>query len=500
MTNPPARIRATLATALHYAFTPDHLHQLHRDAVTVQDTVTNTGPWQQLVAALDTAAHPLDGELDSVAVDLGYLDELTAERDRLRAQLAAIRDLAQHLNTPMLNRLRQCAQRTGDGNWREMTVYTPEAEELIPLIDLIAQDQPAEGDASSVPSPRAQEGLAGWVVELVRGLIEYEATHPTLWAQYAGSTEYRKADCAASLLELVPRELHDELGGDALPEVTGRTCRDEAADRPAPSQGTNTEETAEAAAARFARELEQARRDLLNERAEHRQTSAAEDEARERAEELGTALTIANRALKALAADSRYGIALDSYLAGRLVVHGFTDRDSAMDTGRVLADALAQHQGVRVDATLIEPAKLGDPPVVDVQALLEETRTALAAAVDDVERIEAVEGLLEAWYMAWPETALTSPHWPIAGELIRLLCPTPIAPETSRHAFRELTARLAEARADADLLRAELHAALGKAPEERPVDLADQAPHTDVWAALAQRTTPNTTAQGATTA
>lgn len=44
-------------------------------------------------------------------------------------------------------------------------------------------------------------------------------------------------------------------------------------------------------------------------------------------------------------------------------------------------------------------------------------------AVDDDERTEALEDFLDSWYTAWPDTAVTSPHLPIAGEIIRLLGP-----------------------------------------------------------------------------
>jgi hypothetical protein len=176
--------------------------------------------------------------------------------------------------------------------------------------------------------------------------------------------------------------------------------------------------------------LDQAERDLLNERAEHRQTSAAEDEARERAEQLLAALTTARRALKALDAHSRYGVRLTiagpSTWEGALTVLGFVTERTAREVGRLFSDSLAARVFTRVDATLIEPAKLGDPPAVDVQALLEETRAALAAADSNQDRTDIVEELLEDWYAAWPDTALTSPHQAIAGELVRLLQPGPV--------------------------------------------------------------------------
>jgi len=79
-----------LAAALHRTFNPDDCAQVHEDAVTVQHSVTDTEPWALLVDALFIAAHPRDGQLDVVQVDLAYLDALTAERDHWK-QLAEIR-------------------------------------------------------------------------------------------------------------------------------------------------------------------------------------------------------------------------------------------------------------------------------------------------------------------------------------------------------------------------------------------------------------------------
>lgn len=49
------------------------------------------------------------------------------------------------------------------------------------------------------------------------------------------------------------------------------------------------------------------------------------------------------------------------------------------------------------------------------------TESALAKTDDPVERAELVENLLLVWYEEWPESAVTSPHAPIAAELVWLL-------------------------------------------------------------------------------
>lgn len=51
------------------------------------------------------------------------------------------------------------------------------------------------------------ENLPPWVVQLVAGLARYEHEHPTLYAQYAGSDEWQKADCPGMLLNLVPGDV-----------------------------------------------------------------------------------------------------------------------------------------------------------------------------------------------------------------------------------------------------------------------------------------------------
>lgn len=49
--------------------------------------------------------------------------------------------------------------------------------------------------------------LPTWVIELVDGLSRYDAEHPKLYAQFAGSSEWQQADCACGLLALVPAEV-----------------------------------------------------------------------------------------------------------------------------------------------------------------------------------------------------------------------------------------------------------------------------------------------------
>jgi len=62
---------------------------------------------------------------------------------------------------------------------------------------------------------------------------------------------------------------------------------------------------------------------------------------------------------------------------------------------------------------------------VDVDELLIIAAHELDLAETDADRAEAIEDLLTDWYDAWPATAVTSPHAPIAAALVRLLCPAP---------------------------------------------------------------------------
>lgn len=49
--------------------------------------------------------------------------------------------------------------------------------------------------------------LPPWVWRLIRGLADYEETHPPLFAQYAGCTEWEHADCPCHLLREVPDDI-----------------------------------------------------------------------------------------------------------------------------------------------------------------------------------------------------------------------------------------------------------------------------------------------------
>jgi hypothetical protein len=90
--------------------------------------------------------HSLNGGVDFA--DQGWcpgvpnLAEPAAQQPLSRSdepsEVAAIRRLTRHLNQPMINRLRRCADRdTGDGSWGEATIYTPEAIQLVALVDAV---------------------------------------------------------------------------------------------------------------------------------------------------------------------------------------------------------------------------------------------------------------------------------------------------------------------------------------------------------------------------
>lgn len=62
---------------------------------------------------------------------------------------------------------------------------------------------------------------------------------------------------------------------------------------------------------------------------------------------------------------------------------------------------------------------------LDVDDLLTNARLQLTDATNDDERAEAIEMLLNGWYAAWPDDALTDPTAPLAAELVRLLTARP---------------------------------------------------------------------------
>lgn len=96
----------------------------------------------------------------------------------------------------------------------------------------------------SVHGQDARPAQDAWVLDLVRGLVRFEAEHPKLFAQYAGSPDYQEAACPANLLELVPAAVMQAVGAQDS----------RSADSP-----VNTEETTDAAVRRLAGELERLR-------------------------------------------------------------------------------------------------------------------------------------------------------------------------------------------------------------------------------------------------
>jgi hypothetical protein len=84
------------------------------------------------------------------------------------------------------------------------------------------------------------------------------------------------------------------------------------------------------------------------------------------------------------------------------------------------------------DTAYIGPdADEDEPSAEDVEAILGAARMCLSGARTDAERAEVVEALLESWYDAWPDTAITSPHEAIAGELVRMLRPDVAYPRSA---------------------------------------------------------------------
>lgn len=53
----------------------------------------------------------------------------------------------------------------------------------------------------------AEESHPDWLVSLLRGLMKYSDEHPILYAQYAGSDEYKRAPCPCDLLIEVPADV-----------------------------------------------------------------------------------------------------------------------------------------------------------------------------------------------------------------------------------------------------------------------------------------------------
>lgn len=56
------------------------------------------------------------------------------------------------------------------------------------------------------------------------------------------------------------------------------------------------------------------------------------------------------------------------------------------------------------------------------QTLIDDATKAFAAADSSSERVEVIRDLLAGWYAAWPKSAVTDPHEPIAWQLVSLIC------------------------------------------------------------------------------
>jgi len=55
--------------------------------------------------------------------------------------------------------------------------------------------------------------LPDWAIYLVAGLAKYDAEHPKLFARYAGSSEWQRADCPCKLQDLIPPEVRAYAAG-----------------------------------------------------------------------------------------------------------------------------------------------------------------------------------------------------------------------------------------------------------------------------------------------
>ncbi|MBC9006124.1 hypothetical protein [Micromonospora aurantiaca (nom. illeg.)] len=108
-----------------------------------------------------------------------------------------------------------------------------------------------------------------------------------------------------------------------------------------------------------------------------------------------------------------------------------------------------------------------------LDGLLANIGRSLASAVDDAERAEAIEMLLDGWYAAWPDSAVTSPSFPLATQLVRLLGKDTAEMRAERD---EAIAALRDAMAEVGDRTAEARGALSDYEELKVVnaELADQ--------------------------
>lgn len=69
--------------------------------------------------------------------------------------------------------------------------------------------------------------LPPWVYDVVMRLQRWEAEHPRLYAQYAGSDEYQRVDdCGCAALALVPEDVRQQAATIATYLRAACTCPD----------------------------------------------------------------------------------------------------------------------------------------------------------------------------------------------------------------------------------------------------------------------------------
>ncbi|MDG4832405.1 hypothetical protein O7627_24300 [Solwaraspora sp. WMMD1047] len=200
-----------------------------------------------------------------------------------------------------------------------------------------------------------------------------------------------------------------------------------------PQEPTDTAETPDAAARRFAGELERLRTGLLD------RSIQPDPWALIGTGPVDTALEAIDRVLALVqgAAEwrGRYveagspdwplhgplaqavDVLLHAWPGVDLSVPAVTIADTAAEAGPDLSDVLRDRLA---QADTAPAAETFDP-----DRLITTARHDLDTATGDAERAEAIETLLDRWDAAWTATAVTSPTYPLAGALVRLLRPAP---------------------------------------------------------------------------
>ncbi|TDC30084.1 hypothetical protein E1211_24885 [Micromonospora sp. 15K316] len=121
---------------------------------------------------------------------------VTEQRDNLRRRLLVAAPAADHAHR-VVRAIREarshgCGHHCLDGGCGfDVATFVNRVDELLEV------PAPEEVDLSVWPD---------WVVELVRGLIRYDAEHPKLY-RYVPGGEYGDAECPCSLLKLVPADV-----------------------------------------------------------------------------------------------------------------------------------------------------------------------------------------------------------------------------------------------------------------------------------------------------